>query len=104
MATVSASDYGTSASFAVTASASRSGGTVTVSCPYTLSSVYSSQSSPGAYYADGWMRDDTVQSPSWEKVTSKTDATKGGFTVTGTKTYTYSSQYGAKTFTYTIQC
>lgn len=97
MAVATASHLGTSVTFTVTSSISRNGSTVTVTLSYTLKTNY-----PGAYYANGWIRDDNVSSPSWVKVAEKTDATQGGFTVTGSKTYTY-TQNGSKTYSYTIQ-
>lgn len=97
MAVATASHLGTSVTFTVTSSISRSGSTVTVKLSYTLKTNY-----PGAYYANGWIRDDNVSSPSWVKVIEKTDVTQGGFTVSGSKTYTY-TQNGSKTYSYTIQ-
>ena len=90
MATISATSQQTTVSLTVTASASRSGGTVTISCPWTLKANY-----PGPYYSYGKVNGDTVK-------TNSNNTSNDGFTFTGTKTLTY-TEYGAKTYTIPIQ-
>lgn len=90
MATISATSEQTTVSLTVTASASRSGGTVTISCPWTLKANY-----PGPYYSYGKVNGDTV-------ATKSNNTSNNGFTLTGTKSITY-TEYGAKTYTIPIQ-
>lgn len=95
MATATASSQGNPVNFTVTCSASRSGGKVTVSCPYKLTAPYVDNTVYAAYYGAGQISGTTI--------VSRTDATKGGFTITGTKQYTYENQFAARTFTYSIR-
>jgi len=89
MASISATSQQTTASLTVTASASRSGGTVTSSCPWTLKANY-----PGPYYSWGKVNGDTVK-------TVSNNTSNDGFTHTGTKTVT-DTEYGAKTYSIPI--
>ena len=89
MATISASSQNTTVYLTVTASASRNGGTVTISCPWTLDADY-----PGPYYSYGKVNGDTVK-------TNSGNVSQSDFTFSGTKTITY-TEYGAKTYSIPI--
>lgn len=96
MATITAVSGSNKCSLTVTASASRSGGTVTVTLPWTVGD------SKGTYY--GYYGQATING---DEVYSKSAAGSGYVAVTfygtGTKTLTYTDQYAAKDYSIPIK-